>query len=889
MKTLTIIDTFGFLFRSYFALPPLKNREGFPTGLLTGFAKLIMQLYKDYPNDYLVFALDSKEENFRKSIDPAYKANRPEVPEDLSLQLEVAIAWVEQMGFKNISIAGYEADDVIASLNKCANALEISVRIISHDKDLYQLIDGDTFLFDPKKKQEIREEQCVEKYGIAPTQFVDYQSIVGDSADNVPGVKGIGAKGAATLLKAYGSLDNIYQNLDSITPSRTQELLRQSKENAYLSQQLVRLRDDLFSTFDLEECAMPKANPLLKITDSLQEYELFSILKKLPLKENREKQITKDTSSHFHFNAILVETPTMLKELMAQITQDSIVSFDTETTDLDVLRAKIVGFSFSFDGINAYYAPITHSYLGVPEQIDKTLALEFITTLFNAKVIIGHNIKYDLEILYTNFDFTPKNYHNIKDSMLLAWLYQSDMPCNLDDLMARHFKHTMIAFKDIIKKGENFSQLPIENAFTYACEDAAACYQLFFKINSLLPKSLQEVANNVEFPFIKCLVNMELSGTTINIEYFKSLKVEMSEKLQSLSQEIYNLANKRFNLNSPQQLSIVLFEELNLQSGKKTKSGLSTNSSVLNSLKDSHPIIPKVLEYRELFKLYSTYIEPLIELASQDTTHKVYTSFMQTGTSTGRLSSKNPNLQNIPVKTQQGRRIREGFIAKDGYLLLSLDYSQIELRLLAHFSKDNAMIEAFHKDADIHLETAKKIFGEELAKQKRSVAKSINFGLIYGMGARKLSETLQISHQEAKTYIQNYFESFPTVKDFLKEQEEFILQKGYSLTLLGRMRKFSFENLQEFQKAAFLREGINAIFQGSAADIIKLAMIQITQETLKSKLLLQVHDELIFEAPENVAQTEATKIAQIMENITTLRVPLRCGVSLGKNWGELKG
>lgn len=885
MKTLTIIDTFGFLFRSYFALPPLKNHEGFPTGLLTGFAKLIMQLHKDYPNDYLVFALDSKGENFRKNIDPMYKANRPEAPEDLKLQLEVAIAWVEQMGFKNISIAGYEADDVIASINKRANALEVNVRIISHDKDLYQLIDGDTFLFDPKKKQEIREDQCLEKYGVTPAQFIDFQSIVGDSADNVPGIKGIGAKGAANLLKTYGSLDGIYQNLDSITPTRTQMLLKESKEDAYRSQQLVRLRDDLLDSFSLEECVMPKASPLLKIADSLQEYEIFSILKKLSLKE---KKIKKDTSVYFNYNAILVEDSAMLKELMAQITLDSIVSFDTETTDLDVLYAKIVGFSFSLDGINAYYVPIAHTYLGAPEQINKELALEFITTLFRSKIIIGHNIKYDLEILRTNFNFAPKNYHNIKDSMLLAWLYQSDMPCNLDDLMARYFKHTMIAFKDIIKKGENFSQLPIESAFTYACEDAAACYQLFQKISTLLPKSLKEIANNVEFPFIQCLVNMELSGTKINIKYFKSLKIEMAEKLQALSNEIYVLANKRFNLNSPQQLSIVLFEELNLQSGKKTKLGLSTNSSVLNSLKDSHPIIPKVLEYRELFKLYSTYIEPLIELANKDLTHKVYTSFMQTGTSTGRLSSKNPNLQNIPVKTQQGRRIREGFIAQDEHLLLSLDYSQIELRLLAHFSEDSAMIEAFHKEADIHLETAKKIFGEESAQQKRSVAKSINFGLIYGMGARKLSETLQINYQEAKTYIQNYFKSFPTVKDFLKEQEEFILQNGYSLTLLGRMRKFNFENIQEYQKAAFLREGINAIFQGSAADIIKLAMIQIMQEKLESKLLLQVHDELIFETPKNVATTEAKKIAQIMENVATLHVPLRCGISIGANWGELK-
>ncbi|WP_297810610.1 DNA polymerase I [uncultured Helicobacter sp.] len=905
MKTLTIIDTFGFLFRSYFALPPLKNHDGFPTGLLTGFAKLIMQLYKDYPQDYLVFALDSKEENFRKSIDPLYKANRPEVPQDLKLQLKVAIDWVEQMGFKNLSIAGYEADDVIASINKQANNLNVYVRIISHDKDLYQLIDGDTFLFDPKKKKEIHEIDCLEKYGVTPAQFVDFQSLVGDNSDNIPGVKGIGAKGAAGLLCNFQTLDGIYENINKIASKRTQELLKLHKDDAYRSQKLVRLRDDLLEDFNLQDCQMPHQNPLLKITQSLKAYEINSILKKILPKDLPKNSLhlfqnsTKIRESQdfipqtpaptpFHFKAHLLNTDEKLRDFLPQITRDSIVSFDTETTNLDVLNAKIVGFSFSLDGINAYYAPLAHNYLGVEEQISKQVALEFIQALFNAKAIIGHNLKYDLEILRTNFNFTPQNFFNIKDSMLVAWLYQSDLPCNLDSLMLRYFKHEMIHYKDVVKKGENFSQIPIEYACQYASEDAAACYQLYQKLTSLLPPNLLQVAQSTEFPFIQCLVNMELSGTKIDIEYFKELKSEMSAKLSSLSEEIFSLAQKNFNLNSPQQLSIVLFEDLKLQSGKKTKSGLSTSQMVLNSLFDAHPIVPKILEYRELFKLFSTYIEPLIEHAKLNSAHKIYTSFMQTGTSTGRLSSKNPNLQNIPVKTAQGRRIRQGFIAQENHLLVSLDYSQIELRLLAHFSQDKAMIEAFRQNADIHLETAKKIFGEDLAKEKRAVAKSINFGLIYGMGPKKLSETLKISFQEAKTYIQNYFESFPTVKDFLKAQEDFILENGYSLTLLGRMRKFDFRGTQEYQKAAFLREGINAIFQGSAADIIKMAMNAITQANLKSKLLLQVHDELIFESPKNYAQEEAQKIASIMENITTLKIPLKCTISTANNWGELK-
>ena len=905
MKTLTIIDTFGFLFRSYFALPPLKNHDGFPTGLLTGFAKLIMQLHKDYPQDYLVFALDSKEENFRKNIDPLYKANRPEVPQDLKLQLKVAIEWVEQMGFKNISIAGYEADDVIASINKCANALNVYVRIISHDKDLYQLIDGDTFLFDPKTKKEIHAVDCIEKYGVTPAQFVDFQSLVGDNSDNVPGVKGIGAKGAAGLLHNFKTLDGIYENIDKITSKRTQELLKIYKEDAYRSRQLVRLREDLLENFNLQDCQMPHQNPLLKITESLKAYEINSVLKKILPKDSPKNSLhlfenaTKIRESQgftlqtpeptpFTFNSHLLNTDEKLQAFFPNISSDSIVSFDTETTNLDVLNAKIVGFSFCLDGINAYYVPLAHNYLGVEKQVSRQVAFDFIRALFNAKAIIGHNLKYDLEILRTNFDFTPPSFQNIKDSMLLAWLYQSDLPCNLDSLMLRYFKHEMIHYKDVVKKGENFSQIPIEYACRYASEDAAACYQLYQKLTNLLPQNLLQVAQSTEFPFIQCLVNMELSGTKIDIEYFKELKLEMSAKLSSLSEEIYSLAQKKFNLNSPQQLSIALFEDLKLQSGKKTKSGLSTSQMVLNSLVDAHPIVPKILEYREFFKLFSTYIEPLIEHAKLNASHKIYTSFMQTGTSTGRLSSKNPNLQNIPVKTTQGRRIRQGFIAQENHLLVSLDYSQIELRLLAHFSQDKAMIEAFCHNADIHLETAKKIFGEAKAQEKRAVAKSINFGLIYGMGPKKLSETLKISYQEAKTYIQNYFESFPTVKDFLKAQEDFILENGYSLTLLGRMRKFDFHGIQEYQKAAFLREGINAIFQGSAADIIKLAMVQIMQEKLESKLLLQVHDELIFEAPKHCVENEAEKITEIMENITALRVPLRCSVSIGENWGALK-
>lgn len=883
MKTLTIIDTFGFLFRSYFALPPLRNHEGFPTGLLTGFTKLIMQLYKDYPEDYLVFALEGKGENFRKNIDSNYKAQRKEAPDDLKLQLPIAIKWVEQMGFKNISIEGYEADDIIASLNQWANKLQVKVRIISHDKDLYQLISDNTFLYNPSKKQEIREQDCIEKYGIPPRQFIDYQSIVGDSIDNVPGVKGVGGKGAVELLKRFETLEGIYANLDKIEPQRLRNLLEASQKEAFISRELVRLREDIIEDFCLEDCLMPLENPLLKIEEELKKYDLQSILKKLKI----APKLSFETSQNFTFNPILLNTLESLEQVLSQITPDCVIAFDTETTSLDIHNANLVGFSFSLDGTDSYYVPVGHNYLGVEEQISLTQAKETILKIFSAKAVIGHNIKYDLEILYNVFGFIPE-YTKIKDSMILAWLLQSDSLYSLDFLMKKYFKHKMISFDETLKKNENFSQVPINEAYVYACEDASACYHLYFHLQKQLPKELLSLADSLEFPFIQTLVEMEQRGIKVNSLFFKKLKEEMRIKLSKTSEEIFKFAPFRFNINSTQQLAQVLFEELKLPASKKTKVGYSTSESVLQSLYDTHPIIPKILEYRELFKLLSTYVEPLYTYANAHKENRISTSFIQTGTSTGRLSSKNPNLQNIPVKTQEGRRIREGFIAKEDCVLLSLDYSQIELRLLAHFSKDKDMVQAFLDNQDIHLQTAKKLFGEENAEQKRSIAKSINFGLIYGMGAKKLSETLKIPYKESKIYIQNYFASFPTVKEFLKNQEEFILKNSYSQTLFGRKRIFNFEGIQEYQKAAFLREGINAIFQGSAADIIKLAMLTITKAKFQSKLLIQIHDELIFESPKSIANEEAKAIAKIMEEITTLEVPLKCSISLGETWGDLK-
>ncbi|MGP1580248.1 MAG: DNA polymerase I [Wolinella sp.] len=899
MKRLIIIDTFGFFFRSYFALPPLKSPNNFPVGLLMGFANFIIQLHKEHRSDYVIFALDSKEEGIRKKIDANYKAQRPLAPDDLLKQIPVAIEWIEKMGFKSISVAGYEADDVIASINRLASAKELSVRIISHDKDLYQLINENTHLFDPLKKKEIKAAQCLEKYGVSPEQFIDYQSIVGDSADNVPGVRGIGAKGAQKLITQFGSLDTIYEHLERVDSLRIRELLEIGREDAYRSRELVRLRENLIADLELESCRFPALNPLLSISDELLDFGLKRVLEKLK-KEDGYLSATaapkkapipaKDTS--FIRNVELVSKRERLEELLANITPQSVVAFDTETDSLDTRCAKLVGFSFCLEGKVGYYVPIAHNYLGVDEQLGIEDAKWAIKRIFGAYVI-GHNLKFDFEILHQNLGILPTN--SFGDSMILAWLIDSSSPVGLDFQMKRWFSHEMIAFDEMVRKGETFAQVNLQEAAKYAGEDALATYLLYFKLIEELKKRdcehLLELAKELEFPFIHVLVSMEERGIKVDTEFFGALFKEVNQRIGDLSSEIYAHAGGEFNLNSPQQLGIVLFETLALPSSKKTRTGYSTNETVLNSLLGAHPIIEPLLEYRELFKLKSTYIEPLMRLASTQEDHRVYTSFLQTGTSTGRLSSKNPNLQNIPVKTEVGRQIRQGFIASEGNLLISLDYSQIELRLLAHFSQDPALVAAFKEGADIHFETARRIFGKERAQEHRGIAKSINFGLIYGMGARKLSETLKITPKEAKGYIDSYFASFPTVKSFLKSKEDYALLHGYAQTLLGRRRYFDFEGAAEYQKAAYLREAVNSIFQGSAADLIKLAMAEIRERFSHEEslwLLLQVHDELIFEAPRALAEDYAKNLAKVMEGIYPLDVPLKCGIALGEHWGALK-
>ena len=898
-KTITIIDTFGFLFRSFYALPPLKNAEGFPTGLLTGFTNFIASIEKEHNTDYIVFALDMKGPTFRNEIDPEYKAHRPAPPEELVMQLPIAIEWVKQMGFATVSQTGYEADDMIASVAKLATNEGLNVRIVSHDKDLYQMIDdGKIVVVDAIKRKSIDEEACIEKYGIRPNQFTDYQSLLGDSADNVPGVKGVGKVTAEKLLKQFDTLKGIYENIDEVTPAGLQKKLRDFEADAWRSQQLVTLVDDIFESLDFDTFKLPVQNPFLGIVDDLHKYELNGVLRQLkakgmiadiqPSKKEEEPQTPQQV-----FEYVLLDNEEKLFDVINSIPKESIVALDTETTGLDSMHDSLVGFSFAYEDEKGYYVPLAHTYLGVGEQISKEIGVRALRQILDFK-IVGHNLKFDLKFIYPYLGI--KAYEPYADSMLLAWLVNSEKPVGLDKQAELYFNHKMISFKDTVKKGENFSSVALEDAANYAAEDALITLKLYYRLLEQLKlqdaEHLIAEAKEIEFPFIQTLIEMEDEGIKIDTAFLEEFKAETEILLDSLRQKIYALAGGEFNINSTKQLGVVLFETLELPVGKKTKTGYSTDEKVLNGLYDAHDIIPALLEYREVFKLYSTYIDPLLTLGLSAEDRRIHTSFLQTGTATGRLSSKNPNLQNIPVRSPMGAKIRKAFVASEGKTLIGIDYSQIELRLLAHFSQDATLLDAFAHDKDIHRQTAVAIFGEEEADAKRNVAKTVNFGLLYGMGPKKLSVDIGVSTKEAKEIIEAYFENFPTVKTFLRSIADGAKEIGYVETLLKRRRYFNFETAPPMMKAAYERESVNTVFQGSAADLIKISMNEIIKvikkEHLNAKMLLQIHDELIFEVNENEAEVLAERFKNIMESIYTLDVPLRSSVNIGNNWSELK-
>lgn len=904
--TVTIIDTFGFFFRSFYALPPLTNRHGFPTGLLTGFINFIASLHKDHGSDYLIFALDAKGPSFRAQIDPNYKANRSPAPEELIKQLPVAIDWIDKMGYKSLSQSGFEADDMIASVVRQARAHGFLVRIVSHDKDLYQLIDDDrVVLVDAITKKVMNECHCEEKYGVHPRQFIDYQSLIGDTADNVPGVKGIGKVTAQKLLTQFETLDAIYARLDEVAPPRIRGLLETYKEDAFRSRKLVRLKDDVFDSLDFSKFAMHFENPFLPIYDDLVHYEMNAALRTLKAKALFDESQSKGDTiikvekmvipkcDNLDGCSVLIDNDEALHHLIQTLPHNALIAFDTETTGLDATKDHLVGFSFSTDGKNGYYVPMKHSYLGVGDQVSSEAAAQAIQAIFERRVI-GHNIKFDLHFVTRFLEVDRLNIY--ADTMVMAWLTDSARSLSMDNLSQNLLHHEMIHFKDTVKKGENFASVAIEDACKYAGEDAYITYRLYEVLREqLLLKGGQDAldeAFNVEFPFTMTLLGMEDAGIAVDTAVLETFKKEVALEIATLTEQIHSACGTVFNLNSPKQLGVILFETLNLPHGKKTKTGYSTDEQVLDGLKNEHLVIPMLLQYREYHKLYSTYIEPLIALAQNDFASRIYTSFVQTGTATGRLSSKNPNLQNIPVKTALGMRIREAFVAPTGKKLIGIDYSQIELRLLAHFSQDSVLVNAFNEGHDIHMQTAIALFGETEAASKRNIAKTVNFGLLYGMGQKKLSDTLGITTKEAKEIIERYFETFPSVKGYFSGIVEQAKELGYVETLLHRRRYFDFGSATPMLKAAYERESVNTVFQGSASDLIKLSMnkidTMIRAEGLRARMLLQIHDELIFEVDEDVSEEYASRFVDVMENILELHVPLKTSMHIGNHWGELK-
>ncbi|WP_231222146.1 DNA polymerase I [Helicobacter pylori] len=884
--TLALIDTFAYLFRSYYMSAknkPLTNDKGFPTGLLTGLVGMVKKFYKDKKNmPFIVFALESQTKTKRAEKLGEYKQNRKDAPKEMLLQIPIALEWLQKMGFTCVEVSGFEADDVIASL---ATLSPYKTRIYSKDKDFNQLLSDKIALFDGKT--EFLAKDCVEKYGILPSQFTDYQGIVGDSSDNYKGVKGIGSKNAKELLQRLGSLEKIYENLDLVenllSPKMYQALI-QDKESAFLSKELATLERGCIKEFDFSSCAFPSENPLLKIKDELKEYGFISTLRDLensptplildnaPLLENTPASDNASKKSRL----IVLENTELLSAFLEKLKKTNARIFMRLALDKE---KKVLALAFLLED-QGYFLPLE-------EALFSPFSLEFLQNAFFKMLqhaqIIGHDLKPLLSFLKAKYQVSLENIR-IQDTQILAFLKNPEK-VGFDEVLKEYLKEEWIPhekikdFKTKSKAGK-LEQLDRElNALKRLCE--------YFEKGGL-EEGLLALAREVETPFMKVLMGMEFQGFKIDAPYFKRLEQEFKNELHVLERQILELIGTDFNLNSPKQLSEILYEKLELPKNKSH----STDEKSLLKILDKHPSIALILEYRELNKLFNTYTTPLLRLKDKD--DKIHTTFIQTGTATGRLSSHSPNLQNIPVRSPKGLLIRKGFIASSKeYCLLGVDYSQIELRLLAHFSQDKDLMDAFLKGRDIHLETSKALFGEDLAKEKRSIAKSINFGLVYGMGSKKLSETLNIPLNEAKSYIEAYFKRFPSIKDYLNRMKEEILKTSKAFTLLGRYRVFDFTGANDYIKGNYLREGVNAIFQGSASDLLKLGMLKVSERFKNNpsvRLLLQVHDELIFEIEEKNALELQQEIQRILnDEVYPLRVPLETSAFMAKRWNELKG
>ncbi|MBS0185534.1 MAG: DNA polymerase I [Proteobacteria bacterium] len=911
---LILVDGSGYIFRAYHALPPLSRADGTPVGAVYGFASMILKLLETEEDGFVVI-FDAGRKTFRNEIYPDYKAHRPPAPEDLIPQFPLTRAVCEAFGVTSLEIPGYEADDLIASYTKEALKEGRPVKIISSDKDLMQLVSPDVLLFDPFKNKTIGAQEVFEKFGVSPLSVIDVLALMGDTSDNIPGVPGIGPKGAAELIQRFTNLENLLNHIEDVSKASHKKSLFEHAEQARLSKKLVQLYDNIPLPKPLSDLHIKPMEPS-KIVSFLKEQGFHSLIPRL------EKYLRKQNSSEASapsFSADLpasdvstsyelILTEAALQNFLKETLKYPKLAIDTETTSLNALKAELVGISLSYKPGSAVYIPINHKKeLSLLDQdtFQKQLPLEKVISLLKpifenqALLKIGHNIKYDLLVL-KNYGL---NIFPLDDTMVISYVLDGVKTFHsLDHLSALYFNHTTVKYKDLVGSGKSeitFDYVPLDLACHYAAEDADYTLRLYEILKPrLIRERLNSVYETLDRPLIPILADMESEGILVNPQALRHLSALIADEMALLEQKVYTLAGRPFNLASPKQLSEILFEEMGLETGKKGKAGdFSTRAGILESLAEQGHELPKeILKWRGLAKLKSTYTDTLVSQINPKT-HRVHTSYSITKTSTGRLASSDPNLQNIPIRTEDGLRIRKAFIAKPHHLFLSLDYSQIELRLLAHVAKIPALIEAFLKGYDIHAITASYVFSTPLEKidnALRHKAKAINFGIIYGISPFGLSQQLGISVKDAKEYIETYFKTYPGIESYMNTTKAEAHQKGYVETLFGRKCYIPDINDRSLQIRAFSeRQAINAPLQGSAADIIKKAMIRVAQflkETSSSaKLLLQVHDELIFEISEDDLTSYGPQLKKIMENVLKLDVPLIADASIGLNWGEMRG
>ncbi len=922
--TLFLLDGMALIYRAYYALMParMQTKAGFPTGAAFGFTNTLIKLIENYAPTYIAVAFDSKEKTFRHEKYPDYKANRPLPPDELLMQLEKIYNIVQGYGIKTLKLPGYEADDIMGSLAKKFEP-ECDIFLVTPDKDFAQLVSEHIHILKPAKDDDTFErygrQEVKEKYGVYPEQFIDMLTLMGDSSDNIPGVDGVGPKTAAALINEYGSLDMLLKNAHLIKKAKLRDNLLKAKNQLQLSRFLVTIKTDLQIEEPIEAFEQKPPLPELLIP-VLEELEFKQFLARL----KRNKSIITDDERHidtdnttdsdedisFDFGAnigedytsqlptpqsvghyMLINTPEGLTELIQKLEHTKEFALDTETTSLDALEAQLVCMSFAVKAREAYTIDFRHT-LSMQE------ALQHLKPILENPNIrkVGQNVKYDYIVL-KNYDITlaPPYF----DTMLASYVLNPDEPHNLDDMVAEYLKFRTVRYTDLVGTGKmqkRIEEVPIEDLKNYACQDADMALQLkgiLYEKLSLEP-ALMNICTTIEFPLLHTLAEMEYTGVAIDTSVLSELSKTLDVAIQEAAQAVYAAAGETFNIDSPKQIAQVLFEKMKLPAKKRTKTGYSTDVKVLEELAEEFPIAGKILEYRSLQKLKSTYVDALPSLIRKKT-GKVHTSFNQSVVATGRLSSSNPNLQNIPIRTAIGRQIRRAFVAsRPDYMLLSADYSQIELRIAAELSGDETMQRAFKNGEDIHSATAKVIFEtENITPEMRRKAKEVNFGVLYGIQPFGLAQRLDISQSEAKAIIENYKAKYPKIFEFLSWVLEQARTKGYVETVLGRRRYFRDIKHKSFSiRNAAERAAINAPIQGTAADMIKLAMIQIDEqmrlEKLESKMVLQVHDELLFDAPKSELEVLSAMVKKQMieaaRRAGLKTVPVAVEVGIGENW-----